>query len=312
MDQICCIDKKITVTSIANSGDEGSPPTISKPPYPDSLRADNDEPFGFRNDDTSSLSPVLMGDLNDESESMLTLHYEDVREAIDQMFNLASQIRSPKIRKIRTDIDLFEEVDDENKSEYVRMRKRAELQGIEQILLQSRKSLIEPRAEETVLKLKHEDQSLVQRLQKANHARRQQFEYWRRSKKRSDRAASKAIKIMPNSRNHDERLIKLLKHDSASLVQPSDFTQSLLSSVSALHKDFVPRGNKSTYSGTSRGLTVHGPSGEMVNWPKPPVAGPSEEDFECPFCFYLCTPRYSEAGTWRFVSHLTMLRQVEN
>lgn len=62
------------------------------------------------------------------------------------------------------------------------MRKRAELQGIEQTVLQSRKLLTESPDEEADLVLMHEDKCLIQCLQKANHARRQQFECWRRSK----------------------------------------------------------------------------------------------------------------------------------
>ena len=89
--------------------------------------------------------------------------------------------------------------------------------------------------------------------------------------------------------------------DTPVLVQPSEFTQSLLSSAPALPKEFVLRNQMSTHTATSRGLTVHGPSGEKVIWPKPPVANPRDGDFECPFCFYFCGPRYSEDTGWRFV-----------
>ena len=249
-----------------------------------------------------------MGTLNDENESMLALHFEDVIEAINQLYNLASQIRDPKIRRYRTDTDLFKNVDDEIKSEYVKMRKRAELQGIEQILLQSRKELFGSQVEELDLALTEEDQCLIQRLQKANHARRQQFEYWRRSKKRSIQAAYKAIEAMPIPIHGEDRP----KHNTPSLMQPSGHTQSLLSSAPALSKDFVLERKGSTYTGTSRGLTIHGPSGEKVNWPKPPGAGSKGEDFECPFCFYFCGPKYYEDAAWRFVSHFDVLKQVED
>ena len=249
-------------------------------------------------DGGSSSSPIMMGTLNDENGSMLTLHFKDVIEAITQLYNVASQIRSPRTRKYRTDIDLYKDVDDEIKSEYVSMRKRAELQGIEQILLQSRRSLMKSQDEERHEALTEEDQCLIQRLQKANHARRQQFEYWRRSKNRSIRAASKAVKPMSIGihNKYDE-----LKHDTRSLVRPSEVTRSFMSSVPALSKDFVLEQTRSTYTETSRGVTVHGPSGEMVDWPKPPVAGARGEDYECPFCFYLYSPKYSGDATWRFV-----------
>lgn len=305
------IDIKL-VTSIASSGDEAPSSMISGWPDVDALRAENDELSNVSNDGGSSIGPVMMGTLNEDNETMLTLHFEDVTEAINQMYNLASQIRSPQTRKIRTDVDLFKDVDDRIKSEYIKARTEAEVKGIEQISLQCRKSLGDGQTEGTDLVLTCEDQYLIQRLQKSNHARRQQFEYWRRLKEQSIRAASKAVETVPTPRQHNERLTKILKHDTPSVLQLSKFTPSLLSSFSALPKDVVPGGNTSSYSGTSRGLTIHGPSGEKVEWPNPPVAGPLEKDFECPFCFYLCTSRHSKDLAWRFVSYSSMLRQVEN
>ena len=269
-----------------------------------------DESSSTSSDREHSASLITMGTLNDaddENESMLILHLEDVTEAINQLYNLAAQIRSPKSRNVRTDIDLYKEVASDVKSEYIKMKKRAELQGIEQILLQSRKSLIKSHNQQEDLVLTPEDHSLIERLQKANHTRRQQFEYWRRSKTRSIQAAFKAVETLPNSRSQDRRLENVLTHDTSSLVQHSEITPSVLSSVPALPKNFVLRDSKSTYSGTSRGLTVHGPSGEKVDWPKPPVPSRLKGDFECPFCFYLCTPRYYEDAAWRYVCRLNLL-----
>ena len=275
------------VTIIIGHSDDESPPL------------ENEEPSNIRGDEGSSSSPIVMGILNDENESMLTLHVEDMTEAIDQLYNLASQIRSPRTRRYRTDIDLYKDVDDDIKSEYVSMRKRAELQGIEEILLQSRKLLVQSQTEETSFVFTEDDKCLIKRLQKGNHARRQQFEHWRRSKNQSVRAASKAMKSMPVA-IHDDATSK---RDTVSLVRPSEVTRSVPSSVPALPKEFVLGHNRSTYTGTSRGLTLHGSSGEKVNWPKPPVAGPTGGDFECPFCFFLCGPKYSEDAAWRLVSY---------
>ena len=283
------------VTSFIGHSDDDCLPIVSEMRDLDATRIENERPSNISGDEGSLSSPIVMGVLNDENESMLTLHFEDMTEAIDQLYNLASQIRSPRTRKYRTDIDLYGDVDDDIKSEYVSMRKRAEVQGIEEILLQSRKTLAQSQAEETSFVLTEVDKCLVERLQKANHARRQQFECWRRSKKRSVRAASRAIKPIPVSIHDDDSL----KRDTLSFVQPSKVTRSVLSSVPALPKEFVLGHNRSTYTGISRGLTLHGPSGEKVNWPKPPVAGPTAEDFECPFCFYLCGPKYSEDAAWR-------------
>ena len=278
-------------------------------PSSDALIDEGDEPSSTscdREHPTSLITMGILNDDNDENESMLILHLEDVTEAIDQMYNLATQIRSPKTRNVRTEVDLYKEVAVDIKSDYIRIRKKAELQGIEYILLQCRKSLMESHDQKEQVILTPEDFCLIERLQRANHTRRQQFEYWRRSRTRSIRATSRAVESIPNPRSQDRRLKNVLKHDPPSFAQRSEATPSVLSSVPALPKDFVLRDSKSTYSGTSRGLTVHGPSGEEVDWPKPPVPGPLKQDFECPFCFYLCTIRNYE-NAWRYVCYLSML-----
>ena len=282
----------------------------SEMPSPNAVIEEIGESSNPSSDREHSASLITMGTLNDAddgNESMLILHLEDVTEAINQMYNLAAQIRSPKSRNVRTDVDLYKEVAGDIKSEYIKMRKWAELQGIEQILLQSRKSLIESHKQKEEILLTPDDHFLIKRLQKANHTRRQQFEYWRRSKGRSIQAAFKAVETLPNSRSQDRRLVNVLTHDTPSLAQHFEVTPSVLSSVPALPKNFVLRDSKSTYSGTSRGLTVHGPSGEKVDWPKPPVPSPLKGDFECPLCFYLCTPRHYEDAAWRYVCRLNML-----
>ena len=285
------------VISIFGHSDDEPLSIVSEMRGLDVTSIENEEPLTIRGDEGSLSSPIVMGILNDENESMLTLHFEDMIKAVDQLYDLASQIRSPRTRKYRTDIDLYKDVDDDIKSEYVSMRERAELQGIEEILLQSRKKLVQSQNKETSLVLTDEDKCLIQRLQKANHARRQQFEYWRRSKKQSVRAASRAMKPVPVAIHNDDAL----KRDTPSLVQSSEVTRSMLSSVPALPKEFVLGHNRSTYTGTSRGLTLHGPSGEKVNWPKPPVVVPRGDAFECPLCFYLCGPKYSKDAAWRLV-----------
>ena len=297
------LDNIIVTSIVSHNGDE-TLSIISGTHDSDAMRAEDEDALNSRAGEGSLTSPIIMGALNDDNESMLTLHFEDVTEAINQLYNLAFQIRSPRTRKYRTDIDLYKDVDDEIKSEYVIMRKRAELQGIEQILLQSRKLLTGSPTEETNLVLTEEDECLIARLQRANHARRQQFEYWRSSKKRSIRAASKAMRTMPLATHNDDGL----NPEHTCLVQPSEAARSLLSSVPALSKDFVLEHKKSTYTGTSRGLTVHGPSGEKVNWPKPPVSVPGGKYFECPFCFYLCGPKYSEDTAWRSVLRVNVLK----
>ena len=260
---------------------------------------------------TSDTGPVITGALNDDDEPLIKLYFENVTEAIDQLFKLASQIRSPATRQARTGVDLYRDVDADIKSTYIRLRKLANQRGIEQLLLQSRKALYPAGNEDVEFELESEDYFLVQRLQKANHLRRQQFEYWKRYKKRSIKETSKAVGFVPFE--PDELPMKSAqgKRPIQGLLptaQMSEHTGSLMSSAPVLPQNFMLGKSKSTYSGTSRGLTVHGPLGEKIEWPKPPYEKNYGKAFECPYCFFICPPKCLDDLAWRFASPLAIIR----
>lgn len=309
-----CIDAdELPVVSAATA--DGSP-DIALDDYP----SGNTKAEGFGDDDSpkipdspiSDTGPVMTGVLNDEDEPMIKLYFENVIEAIDQLFKLASQIRSPATRQARTGVDLYRDVDADIKSTYIRLRKLADQRGIEQLLIQSRKALNPSGDENTEFRLESEDYFLVQRLQKANHLRRQQFEYWKRHKRRSVRETSKAVGFvpfgpsegLPMTRDQGKRPLQGL----LPTAQMSERTGSLMSSAPALPQSFMLGESKSTYSGTSRGLTVRGPSGEKIKWPKPPYEKNYGKAFECPYCFFICSPKYLEDLAWRFAPPFAVTR----
>lgn len=261
-------------------------------------------------DNTASLesSPVVTGALSDVDESMLALHFEDVIEAIDRLFGLAPDIRGPSCRKLHTNVDIYREVDADVRSAYRRVREAAELQGIEQLFLQTRKASLDPGDKNRDAQLRREDDFLVRRLQKANHLRRQQFEYWRWSKEQLVKATSKAEQN-PNflAEGDTPKLHAQVEGPVQSALSVTQTYQQMSSSPSSV--PIVPRSlelkdNNSTYSEASRGLTVHGPSGEILNWPKPPHPKGYDEDFECPYCFIICPPNYLSELAWRFAAPL--------
>ena len=241
---------------------------------------------------------------------MLALHFEDVTEAIDQLFKLASQIRSPSTRKLRTDVDLYREIDADVKSTYIRVKEAAELQGIEQIFLQARSSSLDAGGDDLDGQLGPGDVFLVQRLQKANHLRRQQFEYWKRSKQKLVRATSKAEQNLDFLAKGDTPKLHVQAEapvqPALSVTQKSQQMSSLPSSVPIVARDLMLKDNKSTYSGASRGLTIHGPSGEILSWPKPPHPKEYHKDFECPYCFFICPSKYLSEVAWRFAAPIRM------
>lgn len=296
------------VTTAAKEEDRLNNPseTSKSHQYDDAQHIEGTTCFSDGNESSLESYPVVTGVLNDGDESMLALHFEDVIEAIDQLFSLASQIRSPSFRKVRTDVDLYRDIDADVKSTYIRAREAAELQGIEQIFLQTRKSSLDAGDDDRDEQLGPEDVFLVRRLQKANHLRRQQFEYWKRSKEKLVRATSKAEQFLDVLAKGDTPKLhapaKAPIKPTLSVTQASQQMSSLPSSVPIVARDLVLKDNKSTYSGASRGLTVHGPSGEILSWPKPPYPKAYHKDFECPYCFFICPSKYLSEIAWRLVA----------
>lgn len=301
---------EMPVTSTANAEIRlNDPPETSKSHAYDAEVAEISEGATcFSDDDASSLESCLVvtGVLSDADESMLALHFEDVIEAIDQLFSLASQIRSPSSRKLRTDVDIYREIAADVKSTYIRIKEAVELQGIEQAFLQSRKPLLDPGDENLDAQLETGDIFLIQRLQKANHLRRQQFEYWKRSKRKLVKATSKAeqnpdfLAMGDTPKLHAQ--VEGPVRTALSVTQTSQQMSSLPSSAPIVPRDLVLIENKSTYSGASRGLTVHRPSGEILSWPKPPHPKEYCKDFECPYCFFICSSKYLSEVAWRFAA----------
>jgi hypothetical protein len=143
----------------------------------------------------------------------------------------------------------------------------------------------------------------VRRLKNANHARRQQFEYWKRLRSKAAKETAKALQSSPvNERGQSQK--EALRHDNqeAMSIPPrpqSEVSRSLLSSVAVLSRDFEFKDDRSTITGTSRGLTVHGPSGQAITWPHAPLNIPPDKPFECPYCFFFCPSKHLKDSAWR-------------
>jgi hypothetical protein len=255
------------------------------------------------NEATPATNPIVTGTLNHDEASLLELSFEDVVESIDELLKLASQIRSPSSRKFRTDIDLYKYLDAEFRPAYVAARDQMEIQGIEQIILQCRNEILFEHGQDQLSQLTEEDAFLVRRLKNSNHVRRQQFEYWKRFRSKSAKETAKALKSIP-VKDQGQPQKETLRQDKQAIGgmptgPQSEVTRSLLSSVAVLPRDFEFKDDRSTMTGTSRGLTVHGPSGQDITWPQAPRNIAPDKPFECPYCFFFCPYKHLKDVAWR-------------
>ena len=245
----------------------------------------------------------MTGVLLQDDASLIDLSFEDVTESIDEPLKLASQIRSPSSRNFRTNVDLYKHLDPEFRPAYVAARDQMETQGIEQIILQGRNEVLSEHDQDQLSQVTEDDAFLIRRMKNANHARRQQFEYWKRFRSKSAKETAKALKLIPIKDQGQSREEAVRQDKQGITTMPtgpqSEVTRSLLSSVAILPGDFEFRDDRSTMTDTSRGLTTHGPSGQTITWPQAPRDIAPSKPFECPCCFFLCPSKHLKDIAWR-------------
>ena len=263
----------------------------------------SDEEHAASNEATPGNNPIVTGVLLQDDVSLIELSFEDVTESIDELLKLASQVRSPSSRKFRTNVDLYKHLGAEFRPAYVAAREQMETQGIEQMILQGRNEVLSEHGQDQVPQLTEEDAFLIRRMKNSNHARRQQFEYWKRYRSKSAKETAKALKLIPIKDQGQSQKEAVRRDKQGITTMPtgpqSEVTRSLLSSVAILPRDFEFRDDRSTMTGTSRGLTIHGPLGQTITWPQPPHNIAPGRPFECPYCFFLCPSKHLKDIAWR-------------
>jgi hypothetical protein len=265
---------------------------------------------------SSSLGPdveIIFGGVDaDNNDSEAELLVEQMGSVVDQLFSLALQIRNPVTRKIPNvdRIDLYEHIHPSFKDQYIQMRNVMEYQGLLQVFEQCRREATQAENDDTPKDtIDEDDKILIYRLLKANHIRRCRFHYWKRHKIKSIRFASAL-------REPDDDQMPALsipgtatyKSPATLSVRQSEVTRQLssrLTSAIPLPATFVLNENIAPSSKSSRAPTSleTGPDGLEVHWPTPPggfYSSRKSKDFECPYCFFICSSRTAKVEGWKY------------
>jgi hypothetical protein len=145
-------------------------------------------------DDASSLRSdvkiVIGGMIFEEDTTEVSLLFEQMRSAVDQLFSLALQIRHPSTRKVPAihKVDLYKHLAPDFKDQFIKEKEETEYEGLVQMFQQWRKEMQnigEDDPFDSMEPLTEEDELLVRRLLKANHVRRCRFQYWKQYKSKS-------------------------------------------------------------------------------------------------------------------------------
>ncbi|KAL8922164.1 MAG: hypothetical protein Q9208_005359 [Pyrenodesmia sp. 3 TL-2023] len=234
-----------------------------------------------------------------DENNLMNLYMDDVMEINDELVKIAMQIRNPRARRPRYKTHSHGEAEHDDQDVYTKTLKSFRKKGIEQTLLSARRRMLPTDEAETNLVLQDCDEFLVDRISKANDFRRHQFEYWRKYRSNSVRATVNAAVTAHADESHDKSQPPAFVIPTADVpLMKSDKKASKTStvpSVSLLAPNFELQSARSTRTKQSRALTVHAPSGYLINWPEVPTSVPIGKEFECPLCFFIC-PREQRTG----------------
>ncbi|KAJ3454680.1 hypothetical protein MRS44_013280 [Fusarium solani] len=297
-------------------------------PDPLALEYLNGEAQLFMEEDDAS-------DTESEPESDMGLLLSGVRDPIDRLFKLSIWIRNPATRLASSKAQHFRQIDEETNVNLLDVFEAFDLDHVRSLFLQYRKhaALQEkptlPPVEEkegkydedeedegndyvwepirTVL-LQHEnniadgtESYLVRRIARANGRRRQQFAYWRKHRDKLHQHATAAIQQVSTSGLAQDPIQASTEPIIDGSALPADAPGNLsVTTASRLNLPQAPmRENMSNVSVSEYAPSAWQPSKDVVDFPPPPSIDPTEQFFECPYCFTLCSKALLAEKAWK-------------
>ena len=245
-------------------------------------------------DGTSDEPNDPSSDLDSEEEEMLA-SYEDesltemildrLESIIDRLYRLSFRIRNPATRLDISKASRYRQVDESTNIDLMDMFAEADRRHICELL---KGSPID----------QSKDNYLVSRLSQANNLRRKQFRHWGRHRR--------MLKGSSQSKHIDkpERLPKLVDgsitpRSSLSLSNKEPSRPATATRIADKHiglDDGKSAVSASTY------VQLYDADATAVSMPPPPNIPSHRKEFECPYCYILCSRRTLEKKIWEYVS----------
>ncbi|KAL8924561.1 MAG: hypothetical protein Q9172_002645 [Xanthocarpia lactea] len=241
---------------------------------------------------------------NADEIDLMNLYMDDVIEINDELIKIAMQIRSPYSRKPYYKLHPHGEGKHDDQDVYAKVLESFRKKGIEQVLLSARRRMLSIDQAEKSLVLRDCDEFLAHRLSKANDSRRQQFEYWRKYRRHSVRAATNTT-VAADTGDSDKKLqpraLLVPTADVAQVKSDQKTSETMSMPISLLAPNFELRSLRSARTYQSRALTVHAPGGDIIAWPEVPSSVPIGE----PDTLYESRDQWIQHEQW---SHMSLWR----
>lgn len=224
-------------------------------------------------------------------QSELAGYYLTITEIIGRLFKLSIATRSPSVQNAATRSASFIEKDEEGNDLSVLF---------EQYVLQR-----------IVHHYPELSPRIAERLSRAIGRRRRQFMYQRRHREKLGRA--------PRGERQSATLTQIVETDNLKSSVPNEaavsiseayvttglersvFHHSILSETTATQ--YVPRPEQPQTPSTKSFSTASGVfQGSEIDIP-PPVSPDKDQEFECPYCFFILSSEFKEQRTWRYINN---------
>ncbi|KAI9729212.1 MAG: hypothetical protein M1834_007004 [Cirrosporium novae-zelandiae] len=229
---------------------------------------------------------------SDEDEPLVQVALDSLVDLIDRLYRLSFRIRNPSTRIGFSKAYAYHEVDETTGIDLIDCFKCLDYHHMQEVIGQLHKE----RCEYCKDTQNGEDHFLVQRLAKANTRRRQQFRYWQKHKSKLERIGrdpQQGIQLPPKQKN------LLGSSNSTGPYAAEAITLSLSSTATRVEDARIDLDDNSSVISTSTyAIMAQEDTYEGPFIPQLPIKFREEKEFECPYCFILCSTRIMEKRAW--------------
>ncbi|TLD09898.1 hypothetical protein PgNI_05861 [Pyricularia grisea] len=294
---------------------------------------ENENQLGKHDNSDHDSDDAPSDDDHSDPETDIDLLVEDVRDLIDRLFKVSTRIRNPSTRIGASKAARHKQVDEDSGVDFLDAIESAELDHIRSLFLayQKARALQEQSATEPAQSMVTQDDAtqdqvwepiktvlernraspdsfLVQRLARANVARRRQFAYWRCHREKlalhTHHSVSAHTPMSPPLGEHLPSQISTdtLPPNSPPLPAPPApglLTPSVTTATNLDPAHFEVFTVRSTITVSEYAPSTWRPARDVVDFPMPPRVAPDQNFFECPYCFTICPRSTLAEKTWR-------------
>ena len=249
-----------------------------------------DEAEGSDNDLDSDEEAMLA---SYEDESLVDTVLSRLESIIDRLYRLSFRIRNPTTRLGISKASKYRDVDETTEVDLIDMLAEADRRHIRELLKQISGSSIDD----------DNDHYLVSRLSQANTLRRKQLGQWRRHRRKLKEPSQPRQNPMPKKDTNEPRSPPELAnaHNLQSLLSPGDKELSRPSTATMIVDRHIDLDDDKSIVSTSTYNQLHNYDATEVYMPPPPNIPSHRKEFECPYCYILCSRRMLKKESWGYV-----------